>query len=148
MLTLRRLFPKCFLDLKGDKCEYVSKICHLCEVPEKTYPQHATVAFTVQLNNTATGNVTMHSKFLLLCFWAYVSCQVTQVQRLTTKKCRCKRVLFCKWGNGCDTSHSRTYRLWVWLYKRATVKLACKRTCSWWWTLVRMGGHLSINTWV
>ena len=35
--------------------------------------------------------------------------------QLNDKKHAEHRALFAKWGNGCDTSHSRAFRLWVWL---------------------------------
>ena len=53
----------------------------------------------------------------LLCSRAYVSCQYkTHVHFPTRQQKACKaQRSFWKWGNGCDTSHSRAFRLWVWL---------------------------------
>ena len=65
----------------------------------------------------------------LFCSWAYVSCQYEIHVHFPTqqqKACRAPHS-FWKWGNGCDTSHSRVFRLWVWLVEvwnlRSTRKL-------------------------
>ena len=62
----------------------------------------------------------------LLCSWAYVSCQYKAHVHFPTwqQKHAEHRTLF---ENG-DTSHSRAFRLWVWLYTHAKL-IAWLQTC-------------------
>ena len=57
---------------------------------------------------------------------------------------------FWKWGNGCDTSHSRAFRLWVWLVETWNLRdnewFLCNSYCqNWWLRTIVLSGRLSTN---
>lgn len=95
-----------------------------------------------------------HNKADLFCFWAYVSCQETHAQRLTTKRAEASALLL-KAENGCDTSQSRVSRVWAYTSVKLERQVCVKKmvgdarssvlfvmdTCP-----KTKDGHLSMNT--